>query len=215
MVKPMANLTRDERGQGFTLEGLIGGLLILAAVLFALQATILAPNASGSTSEKTQLALQRQADDILTTTATDEEKSLSYYVRYWDMGRLTFVEGKNLEVGYGSRRVPGPFGERLETVFTENGHTYNVILAYQTDGSEQNDTIPMVYQGEPPSSAVVATYKVTLYDSMSLKGPEAPIAGLDEFDTEPYDGDDGYYPVPEAAPNSTVYNVVEVRLIVW
>ena len=204
----------DERAQAFTLEGFIGGLLVLAAVLFALQATIFTPTASGS-SEETQLALKTQAQDVLVTTATAKEKDLSYYVRYWDISKLTFTKATNPEVGYGSSGPPGPFGERLYEAFGQKGHSYNVVVTYQTDDSNTTDEMTMVYQGNPPSSAVVATYTITLYDGQTLIGPDTGHAQLTEFNATDIGSGEGYYPIPDVAPNSTVYNVVEGRLIVW
>jgi hypothetical protein len=205
----------EDRAQAFTLEGLIGGLLILTAVLFALQATIFTPTASGSTSEETKLALEQKAEDVLVTTATSEEKDLSYYVRYWDVSGFTFVGGTNAEVGYGSAGPPGPLGDRLYNALVRQGHSYNIVITYQTIDSNATDSVPMVYQGTPPSSAVVATRTVTLYDTQTLTAPDTGHAKLTEFNETGIGAGEGYYPIPDVAPNSSVYNVVEVRLIVW
>jgi hypothetical protein len=205
----------DDRGQAFTLEGFIGGLLVLAAVLFALQATIFTPTAGGSTSEVTKLALGQQAQDVLVTTATAEEKDLSYYVRYWDVSQLTFGGSTNPEIGYGSAGPPGPLGDRLYNAFGRRGHSYNLVITYQTNDPNVTDSVTMVYQGNPPSSAVVATRTVTLYDEQILTGPDTGYATLTDFNASASGTGEGYYPVPDVAPNSSVYNVVEVRLIVW
>lgn len=205
----------DDRAQAFTLEGFIGGLLILAAVLFALQATVFTPTASGSASEETKLALERQANDVLVTTATAEGKDLSYYVRYWDVTELTFAGATNPEVGYGSTGPPGPLGDRLYNAFGRRGHSYNLVVTYQADDPNVTDSVRMVYQGEPPSSAVVATYTITLYDGQTLTSPDTGYAKLIEFNATTMAGGEGYYPIPDVAPNSSVYNVVEVRLVIW
>jgi hypothetical protein len=205
----------EERAQAFTLEGLIGGLLILAAVLFALQATIFTPTASGSTSKETKLTLERQAQDVLVTTATAEEQDLSFYVRYWDLNRLTFAGATNPDVGYGSTGPPGPLGDRLYNTLGRDGHSYNIEVTYQTDNPNVTDSVTMVHQGKPPSSAIVATYTITLYDGQILTGPDTGRAQLSSFTATDTSTDSSYYPIPDVAPNSSVYNVVEVRLIVW
>lgn len=205
----------DDRAQAFTLEGFIGGLLVLAAVLFALQTTVFTPAASGATSAETQLALERQANDVLVTTATAEEKDLSYYVRNWDVTTLTFAGATNPDVGYGSEGPPGPLGERLYQTFEREGHSYNLVVTYQVDDPNATESVRMVYQGKPPSSAVVATYTITLYDGQTLTGPDTGHAILTDFNATDVGSGEGYYPVPDVAPNSSVYNVVEVRLIVW
>jgi hypothetical protein len=73
----------------------------------------------------------------------------------------------------------------------------------------------MAYRGEPSDDAVTASYTVTLYDNQTLTAENASQnVELWQYDTNGTNSDDGYYPIPNAV-EGPVYNVVEVRLVVW
>jgi hypothetical protein len=69
--------------------------------------------------------------------------------------------------------------------------------------------------GPPGENAVSAGRRVTLYDNQTLTGSDSGSRELWEYDIDPSNGEDGFYPVPDAVPGSPVYNVVEVRVVVW
>lgn len=210
-----------DRGQAYTIEGVLGGFVILIAVLFALQSVVVSPTTGGSVNTEVKADLRQQASDALVTAAQNDSFDLSAMVRYWDQGNRTFRGALNPEVGYGRAPPPANVGTLLEEGFTARGWTYNLRLRYlgAENGSGADgepETMPVVYRGEPSDDAVAASYRVTLYDNQSLTtaGPETRSPELWQIDTEPTDGDDGYYPIPNAV-EGPVYNVVEVRVIVW
>jgi hypothetical protein len=214
--RSVRTVSRDDRGQAFTLEGVVAAFLVLMALLFALQSVLLTPITVGSVDESTQSRMRTQANDILRVTANNGTGDLSFYARYWSPVDRTFAGGKNPEVGYGRAGPQGPydFGELLRQTFTERGRNYNVVLVYQLPDGNGTDSVRMVYQGEPSNSAVVATYTVTLYDDMTLTGPAASSTTLAEMDTNATNNQDGYFYAPDAV-DGVVYNVIEVRLVVW
>lgn len=205
----------EDRGQAYTLEGVIGALLLLAAVLFALQSVIITPTTSGTVDADVRSELRQQAQDILILNAQNESFGLSELTRYWHQSQLTFFGATNPRVGYGTAQPPREFGEMLNETFSARSRLYNVHLRYQpaTPGGETLQT-PVVYRGQPSRNAVIATYTVTLYDNQTLTAPTASNVELWEYDTNATDNDDGYYPIPNAV-EGPVYNVVEVRVIVW
>jgi len=207
----------DRRGQAHTLEGVVGGLLILIAVLFALEAIIITPTTSGAVDPGVREELRDQGDDILAITAENETLGLSQMVRYWDQSDRTFAgeAAVNPRIGYGANHPPGAFGEMLNQTFTSRSRQYNVELRYQGKNvTDERGRLRMVYRGEPSEGAVVASHRVTLYDNQSLSGPYAENAELWEYSTNATNNEDGYYPIPNAI-DGPVYNVVEVRVIVW
>jgi hypothetical protein len=206
---------RESRGQAYTLEGVVAALILLASVLFALQALIVTPTTSGTVDQDVQSDLRQQANDILVTTANDEEFSLSTLVRYWSQSDQTFFDATNRRVGYGSRRPPGVFGTLLSETFSERARLYNVEMEYLTNGTDGGrESTQIVFRGQPSENAIVATYTVTLFDRQTLTSPTAGDVQLRQLDTDRTDGDDGYYPVPNAV-DGPVYNVVEIRVVVW
>lgn len=197
------------------MEAVVSAIIIFTAVLFALQAVIITPTTSGAVDPEVREEDRQQANDILTLSKQNATFSLSEQVRYWDQGAQTFEGGQNARVGYGSDRPPGMLGVLLNRTFTERNRLYNVELRYRgTSASGASERIPLVYRGTPGEGSVVATTTVTLYDNQTLTGSRASNAELWEYDTDPTDNDDGYYPIPNAVPGP-VYNVVEVRVVVW
>lgn len=211
-----------DRGQAFTLEGVLAASFLVIALLVALQTTVITPTTGGAVDDETRDQLRQKANDILVITANQETRDLSWYAKYWNPNTRTFHGGKDPEVGYGNRGVPNRYGEKhlrlgqmLEQTFTKSGRRYNLVLRYRGNESPgHSGTQRMVYQGPPAEHAVVATHTVTLYDSDTLTGPLGTTRELQEYDTNASDNDDSYYPIPDVA-DGHVYNVVEVRLVVW
>lgn len=216
-----ADAPTETRGQAYTLEGIIGGMVILVAILFTLNTIVVTPSSGGGLSADAQSDLRVQAEDALVTIAQNDSFDLSAMTRYWDQGNRSFVGGINQEVGYGSRTPPGNIGTILNETFVSRGHQYAMELSYLetengTIATEQTGTIPVVHRGQPAGESVTATYRVTLYDNETLTSPSPTTSGVElwQIDANATDGDDGYYPIPNAA-DGPIYNVVEVRLTIW
>jgi hypothetical protein len=209
-----ARRERRARAQAFTIEGLTAALVVTAALVFSLQSVVVTPTTRGTVDEDVRSNLRQQATDVLATTDAADPDDLSYMARYWPSNRQTFAGAVNEEVGYGLGGPPGTFGETLNDTFSSRNYLYNVELVYRTREPGRTGSVQMVRQGFPDENAVVAVRTVTLYDNQTLTAPGSGSAELHEYDTDIADGDDGYYPVPNAV-DGPVYNVVEVRLTVW
>ncbi|AEH37182.1 DUF7288 family protein [Halopiger xanaduensis] len=216
------DLTRD-RAQAYTLEGFIGAMIVLMAVLFALQSAVITPTTGGLADRTVQEQLQQETQDALVVAAANETGNLSYTLRYW--------EEDDDEIIFNGTDQPGPDGEQvyseerfgnftLGQIFddrlTETGRSYNVELHYENGTGGELETTHLVYQGSPPSNAQTASYIVTLYD-------DQPVTGTDEYANLSEAEESGTPPIPEhpdtddtgAGSDSALYNVVEVRVIVW
>ncbi|WP_136591153.1 DUF7288 family protein [Salinigranum halophilum] len=214
-------VTADDRGQAFTLEGFVASIVLLSAVLFALQATVITPTSGGQVSESTRGQLSTEASDLMDALADDPETNFANAVRRWDATGQVFDGAVDDSSGYGSEGPPPElFDGAFEETFTERGYTYNLVLHYRggnvSDLNDGGGTLALVYRGPPAPDAVSVSQTVTLFDNTTLD-QEVNNDGrqLWEYDTDPSDGDDGYFPIPDAAPRSPLYNVVEVRLTVW
>lgn len=202
----------NARAQAFTLEGVIGSAIVLTALFFAVQSVVVAPTTGGTVDQSERLSLQRQADDALTVVAHRDSEDLSYLVRYWSSDQGTFAGASSRTNGYGSDQPPGPLGVILSKGVADGERQYNLVMRYQTGGGYES--VPIVDRGEPADNAVLATYRVTLYDDQTLTAPGAsPNLPLTAYGTS-FGDDPGFYPVPDAV-SGPVYNVVEVRLVVW
>lgn len=198
----------DDRGQAYTLESLIAALLLVTAVLFALQSVVITPTSAGLQDRDVQAQQEQTASDLLVTAANDGE--LSRLARFWDCSDGGFATDDDAGVwdengGYQTDTVPvQDFGETLNHTF-DAGTRYNVELVYANDSGGQ-DATHVVYQGTPGDDVVVASYTITLTDGQRVTGRDAgtqTLAGC---------GDPA---IPELSSSGEVYNVVEVRVVLW
>jgi hypothetical protein len=210
----MGGDTPRDRGQAYVLEGVLGALLVVIAILFAVQTSVLTPTTGGGVTPETRSQLQTTADDLLVVSATNGTPGLAAQVRRWDPGNRSFAGARGPRSGYTADGPPGDFGTLLANTFSETGRRYNVAVRYRAAEGPDAGTVYMVYQGDPPESAVAATHTVTLLDNMTLTGSAATSTELWEYDANATDNDDGYYPIPDAV-DGPVYNVVTVRVVVW
>ncbi|MFC7234480.1 DUF7288 family protein [Halosegnis marinus] len=187
------------RGQARALEGVAAALLVVGAVVFALQSAVVTPLAASTTNQFLEDRQGTLASDTLDTAAAAGE--LRGTVRYWNLTSRTF-DGARRE-GY----VGGPptaFGDTLRGALGDRRVAYNVYVTYRA-GNSSHATRGLVYQGTPPDTATAATTVVTLYDDDTLTAPANPNVTLG--------GTDGFY-APDAV-SGPVYNVVEIRVVVW
>jgi len=254
----------DERGQAFTLEGFIASVVVLSAVLFALQALVFTPTSAGQVDEQVRDKLRTEARDVLTASANNGTEDLSHHVRYFsnDTSGDTWVGNSgSLQQGYGEDKPLSPgdtvLGNGMNQTFNERGFSYNIQLEYlSATEANETDSVPMVFRGVPTEEAVSVTYTVVLYDNETLTVPDSasdcadiPIEGISQNTGDAnWDGDANnpekcVYPIPEAelfddddntaAPtgcvdgntditcetaetgDSPIYNIVEVRVVIW
>lgn len=202
-----------DRGQAYTLEGLISAMVVLMAVLFALQAVVITPTTGGLGDRTVQVQVQQETQDALVVAAGDQPRNLSNMLRYWD-GNGGFQNASSPHPdGYDVYQADKKdnftkkftLGDVLYNRFGDNGQNYNVEAHY-TNGND-HETRTLVYHGNPPASAVTASYTVTLYEDQHTTGDED--RRLRDFTPEnrtiPRDANTGDY----------IYNVVELRVIVW
>lgn len=213
----------DDRSQAFTLEGFIASVVILTAVLFALQSIVLTPTTGGTVDQEVRSQLRIQANDILVATAHNgtpgqPDRNLSWLVRHYNGSETHPAGAIDRTIGYGSNSPKTMFGAMLNQSFKQRGRVYNVILEYRNETNlNESESVRYVYRGVPSDNAIVTTYTITLYDNESLTGPGA--ADLELWETSQDDvattlSPQRYFPIPDAF-DGPVYNIVEVRVIVW
>ncbi|WP_121742293.1 DUF7288 family protein [Natronorubrum halophilum] len=213
-----------DRGQAYTLEGFISAMVVLMALLLAMQSVVITPTTGGLADRTVQSQIQQETQDALVVAATADEDDgdLSKMVRYWDDEENEFYNASEDD------SVPGYYngsaytelynefvlGEILSHRLTDRGLSYNIELVYQNESGEfdtENSTY-LVYQGE--SEAVTASYTVTLFENDTVTAPGSAGALRDVHDPDDTDS----YPIPPGTSeddDSVVYNVVEVRVAVW
>lgn len=213
------------RGQAHTLEAIVGALLLLTSLVFALQVTAVTPLSASTSSQHIENQQQASAQGALA--AAEKEGVLKPAVLYGndgadgnDDGRFAFHEISASAQYYVNRAPRNGFGAILERTFAGRGLAYNVYVNYETStGSARRR---MVYQGDPSDNAVAAQSTVTLYDDDVLYVPadgDPDTFGAkrcDPADSSCSDlasaGDEFY---AQDMASGRVFNVVEVEVVVW
>jgi len=199
-----------DRGQVHTLEAFTAALLVVSGVLFALQATAVTPLTASTSNQHVESQHRSAATDVLATAAANG--SLRPAVTYWNPDNGTFA-GATSRGFYVDGGPPNAFGAALNDTFgnvstSRRRIAYNVYVRFRTPadapacaGTSSPQT--MVYMGSPSDNAASATRTVTLTDDAELAGPARGTVSASDF----YACD--------AAPDARLYNVLEVRIVVW
>jgi len=193
------------RGQAFTLEGFIGAMLILMAVLFAMQAAVITPSTGGAADRSVQAQTQQEAQDALVV--ANQDGNLSETLSRWDDDEFDGDElNRDFTRSYTTEEFENvsKLGAILNESFVDDGWSYTLEAHYpDSDGTDQ---YILVDNGEPPADAVTASHTVVLYDDQYVM-PERQQT-LEETADEA--------PIPrEFDDDNPAYNTVEVRLLVW
>lgn len=202
-------MRRNDRSQAYTLEGVFAAIIVLSAMLYGLQVVDIGPWTSESSDETSQI--KSQAADTLDLAASNG--TLSRAVRcYGTTGKYEF-DGGNLN----DRNTT--LEHMLNRTFDERNYDYNLYFYYyEADGtrsrvvaSQQNEARGDT--GAPSDAAAVVNRKIAVYDDQPslYTGPTGRACGTEFRDLE---NTSPYY-MPDMAPDSPLYNVVEVRLVIW
>jgi hypothetical protein len=197
------------RAQAHTLEGVVAGLLLISALVFAYQVTAVTPLSGSTSSQHIENQQRATAEGALQT--AEESGSLRRAVLFWDASQKRFHDADNGQ-SYTNKEVPpNQFLATLTRAFEDRGIALNVHVVYlDSDGNRRRQE--MVYRGEPSDNAATATTTMTLYDDDVLyDDPD------DDNVAEPTDdelGSSSFY-APDSGSGSSVYNVVMVEVTVW
>lgn len=158
------NRTTD-RGQAHTLEAFVAALLLVSAVLFALQATAVTPLSASTSNQHIENQQRAEANDVLAIAA--ERGDLEAAVLCWDESQGGF-NGSSLPTGAYSDGIEqdtagcGSFGAMLEETFGDRQVAYSVHIIYQ-NSTAQTKRQPLISMGDPSDSAVAASRTVPLF----------------------------------------------------
>ena len=198
----------NDRGQAHTLEAVIGSLLLLTSVLFALQSTAVTPLSASTSSQHIENQQQERATGLLAAAA--ENETLETAILYYNASGEQFHGADGDRGEYTGSRPNVTLGQMLNRTFTSGGIAYNVNFKYQTDDGSATDAQRFVYNGEPSDNAVSASWTVVLDDSDHLytaQGSQNSSARIGDSSTEFY--------IPDTSTDTDLYNIVRVEVVVW
>lgn len=193
------------RGQAFTLEAFVAGLLVIGGVAFALQTTAVTP-LSASTSNQ-HVGNQERAIAGGVMAAADDNGTLMPAVTFYNTTGERFQNASTDGV-YSNGGPSNAFGRALNETFGDERTAFNVEVRYRdVNGSRGNEQ--MVRMGSPSNDATVASRSVVLYDDTELSSVSPGTVG------EAADSANETFYAPDAEPDGRLFNVVEVRITVW
>jgi hypothetical protein len=193
------------RGQAHTLEAFAAALLLLGGVVFALQVTALTPLTASTSSQHIENQQGAMAEGVLSAGIADG--TLKPTLLYWNESEGKF-HGGSYRDAYVAAGPPTPWGRTLNDTFSRSGIAFNVNV-YYVDGSGTRQKRELVYRGTPSDNAVSATRTVTLRDGDHLYD-----ASMDETNVTVAESET-YFAAADVSPNSAVYNVLVVEVVVW
>lgn len=202
------------RGQAHTLEAITAALLVLSAVVFALQVTAVTPLTGSTSSQHIENQQTELAEGLLT--AEDRNGTLREALLFGNKstGEWRFHDAS--EDGYTSGGPPTAFGTALDETLLDRGIAFNVYVGYPSSNTTGHldvdnatrQSVQLVNLGEPSDHATTATRLVTLYDSDRLRKEDGSASATTV-------GDGGLYATHDVSPETDVYTVVEVEVVVW
>lgn len=194
------------RGQVYTLEGVIGAIIIVSALILGLQAVDIAPWANDPVEQESE-RLRLQVEDVLAV--ADDRGDLR--------AAVTCVDDATPDSRVASNAEVTTLGELLNRTVRQDGSNTVVYVDYLDSGgeSELQQFVHPQTEPRPTDGSVTATHYITLYDS-------DPIHEVESGECVPQDETIGdaspsefYIPELTDQSDSAVYNVVRVRVIAW
>lgn len=203
-----------DRAQTFTLEALIGAILLLAAVAFALQAVSISSNTASIADTELRGQQVGLAEGVLERNA--ENGNLTTALLYWNESERRFLDSDVDEGYYVSPSENTTFGndtslgKSLEAVLDDPQIRYNINLYYQRDGGGR-ERQRLVESGTPSNDAVRIAETVTLTNETRL---------VDRNETARADAtlgevEDFYAPNVNEDSDGKLYNVIRVEVVLW
>ena len=199
-------MSRTSRGQAHTLEGVVAGIVLLASLVFALQATTVTPLSASTSNEYIGTQLRGIAEGTLATGA--ETGSLKEMVLHWDNTNSEFANAG--EDGYYVRPTqepePNDFMDSLQAAYAGQGVAFNIYLQYEDrPGSVKRQQL--LYQGAPSDNAVSASRTVTIYDDDVFTGTTTRVddSSSTYFIRSNFD----------RSPGTPLFAVITVEVVVW
>lgn len=193
---------REERAQMHTLEAIMASLIMVAIIVYTVQATSLTPLTSSTANAHIEAQLQTMGQDMLNALSYSpygQDSALKTDVLNWD-GEQYVWNG----TVYKTVRTPthelqqSSLARTLESVAVKRGIAHNVHFGWV---NEEGVSVSRryIYNGDPSNNAVVISKRVQLSD--------ADVGNTTEFMKRTG--------IPDADNNTEFYNIVNVKMMLW
>lgn len=195
----------DDKAQMHTLEGVAAATIMLLVIVYAIDATSMTPLTSSTANVHVETELQVLGQDILGSLDYAEpgyNSKLKNDVLGWNGKEYTWNGTMYLENGnasFSQNNLTNNLTNILNATLITQGIAYNVEITFLVINAD-NTTSPtsqrMIYNGDPSENAVIVSRKIVLHDGdIDINNTNNPINDID--------------------PSTNLYNIVDVKLILW
>ncbi|MFZ3059647.1 MAG: hypothetical protein WA102_07890 [Candidatus Methanoperedens sp.] len=187
----------DDKAQMHTLEGVAAATIMLLVIVYAIDATSMTPLTSSTANVHVETELQVLGQDILGALDYAEpgyNSMLKNDVLTWNGSEYIWSGTNYMEKG-GTANLANNLTNILNATLIGQGIAHNVALTFLSDNGASYSTERMIYNGDPSENAVIVSRKIVLQNT-----DFTPSAN---------------YPIPDIDPSTNLYNIVDVKLILW
>ncbi len=189
MIPGVQAILKENTGQMYTLEGAATAIMIVFLVVFIVQASPLTPLTSSASHQQVESQIETSGSDLLIVLDYVPEGET------YSPLKKALVDWTGVEFDGQSSTYPNSVYD-LTSVFNRallaDGTAYNLVVAYQNDNKKW-DSRAMLWNGRPSDNAVLVSRKVVIHDEDAISA---------SF-------------IPDLSPNSSFYNILDVRLTLW
>ncbi len=192
----------DEEAQLHTLEGVAASALLLMVIVYAIDATSTTPLLSSTSGARVESELRGLGEDIFNALDYAEpgyNSKLKNDIINWNGKEYLWNGTKYMESGatYSQNNLTNNLTELLSSTLVRQGIVHKVEVTYLI--SANNITLPsasvdLIHSGAPSNNAVIVSRKLVLHDT-DITVPGNPIQDID--------------------PTTSLYNIVDIELVLW
>jgi hypothetical protein len=186
----------DEKAQMHTLEGVAAATIMLLVIVYAIDATSMTPLTSSTANVHVETELQVLGQDILGALDYAEpgyNSKLKNDVLNWSGSEYVWSGSDYIKKG-GTANLTNNLSNILNATLISQGIAHNVELTFLADNGTSFSSQKMIYNGDPSNNAVIVSRKIVLQSSDTI-----------------YSGN----PIKDIDPSTNLYNIVDVKLILW
>lgn len=207
-----------DRGQAYTIQGVIGAVLVASALVVGLQAVDISPWTDDDSGEGTE-ALRVQTQDLLAAASDRDALRVA----------ATCIDGDGDDTPHpavaagtvANESERDAFGTLLNRTLGDVSTNYRVSLEYNASAGGTVESTPLTPPRVATRSSVSVTRQIVLFDSDRIyefdedRGECIPVRiGNNTLGARDADPDGSVY-VEDQAPDSELYAVVRVRVVAW
>ncbi len=189
MIPRVQAILKDNIAQMYTLEGAATAIMMIFLIVFIVQASPLTPLTSSASHQQVESQIETTGNDLLIVLDYVPEGET------YSPLKLALIDWTGVEFNGQSSTYPNSVNYTasvFNSALLADGTAYNLVVAY-LDENEEWETRAMLWNGRASDNAVLISRKVVIHDEDAISA---------SF-------------IPDLSPNSSFYNIIDVRLTLW